>query len=83
MLSMASRFASRTSRRTFDSVRAASRAAWQVAFQAEAAALRSEHDAQAVLGLAQVFEQGLHNRFVQAARKHGYNSTVRRHTVAA
>ena len=61
----------------------AQRAAWQVAFQAEAAALRSEHYAQSLLDLVKAFEKVPHRRLAQAARKHGYNVTVLRLTLAA
>ena len=61
----------------------AQRAAWQVAFQAEAAALRSEHYAQSLVDLVKAFEKVPHHRLAQAARKHGYNLTVLRLTLAA
>ena len=59
------------------------RAAWQVAFQAEAAALKSEHYGQSLLDLVKAFEKIPHHKVVAAARKHGYNLTILRLTFAA
>ena len=59
------------------------RAAWQVAFQAEPAALKSEHYGQSLLDLVKAFEKIQHHKVVTAARKHGYNLTILRLTFAA
>ena len=61
----------------------AQRAAWQVAFQAESAALSKQHFAHSLLDLVKAFEKVPHYRVAMAARKHGYNLTVLRLTFAA
>ena len=58
--------------------RGAQRAAWQVAFQAEAAAASGEDYAQALFDLVKAFEKVPHDRLVAAARRHGYCLTVLR-----
>ena len=61
----------------------AQRAAWQVAFQAETAALEHDDYAQALLDLVKAFEKVPHAKVARAARKHLYNLTVLRLTFAA
>jgi len=61
----------------------AQRAAWQVAFRAENAALMQEQYAQALLDLVKAFEKVPHHLVYRAARKHGYNLWLLRLSIAA
>ena len=58
------------------------RAAWQVAFQAEAAALKSEHYGQSLLDLVKAFEKIPHHEVIAAARKNGYKLSILRFMLA-
>ena len=61
----------------------AQRAAWQVAFRAEAAARDGMHYAQSLLDLVKAFEMLPHNRIAEAAMRHGYNLWLLRLSLAA
>jgi hypothetical protein len=61
----------------------AQRAAWQVAFRAENAALTNKQYAQTLLDLVKAFEKVPHHHVVAAARKHGYNLWVLRLSLAS
>ncbi len=61
----------------------AQRAAWQVAFRAESAALNHDHYAQPLLDVVKAFERVPHDRVVASAKKHSYNLCVLRLTFAA
>ena len=61
----------------------AQRAAWQVAFQAEAATFHSTHYASSLLDIIKAYERVPLDKVAAAARKHGYSITVLRLTFAA
>ena len=61
----------------------AQRAAWQVAFRAEAAACVKDYYAQTLLDLVKAFETLPHHLIAAAARKHGYSMHVLRLSVAS
>ena len=61
----------------------AQRAAWQIAFQAEAAALDTQHYAQSMLDLVKAFEKVPHHLLVLAAIKHKYCLWTLRLTLSA
>ena len=63
--------------------RGAQRAAWQVAFRAEASALVGTHYAQSLLDLVKAFERVPHDLLARAAARHGYNLWLLRLTLAA
>ena len=61
----------------------AQRAAWQSAYNAEAAVAAHSHFAQSLLDLVRVFEKVPHHMLVSAARRLGYDLRVLRLTLAA
>ena len=54
----------------------AHKAAWQVAFVAEAAALAKEDHAQALLDLVKAFERVPHHLLVSIAKAKGYSLVI-------
>ena len=61
----------------------AQRAAWQIAFRAEAAAVTSSDYAQALLDLDKASKKVRHRLVLAAAIKHGYNISILRLSFAA
>jgi len=61
----------------------AQRAAWQAAFKAEAAALRTRSYAESLLDLVKAFEKVPHDLLVQAAAQLGYSRWVLRLSLSA
>ena len=61
----------------------AQRAAWQVAYRAETAAMEDTQYAQSLLDLVKAFEKIPHEHIIAAAQKHGYNLYVLRLSLAS